>query len=358
MPSTYFRISLASFDTSLLPPAAREVGTPAFQKALTDHFAAEYRSSGRSAFAAVDGDQVAIVSGPPEKSAFDLVVSLLSRGRIKEGLPLMEQLFASNQQNADIAYNLGIAYNALNRFDEAIDKLELATRLSPTYARAWAGLGFALQRLNRNDDALAALNRAVESNPLDSFAHINLAGALASSGKLDEAVLHVRLANDLRPNDPHILYSLARLLEDTDPAKNDEVTALYSTVVNLRPTTDYTELASQAINRRSQVRLKAAVGGELRPDVVRYIQGTLQMLETKSLRQRQEIAAEIAMLGQGGFRLTPDKVYTLNSLPDREFSGLHLVSILYTIFKEIAPTTDMGVDFSAEYEMAVKLKSE
>jgi hypothetical protein len=46
--------------------------------------------------------------------------------------------------------------------------------------------------------------------------------------------------------------------------------------------------------------------------------------------------------------------YTLKSLPG-SFSGLHLVSLLYTGSKLINPMFDCGIDLSQEYARALKL---
>ncbi len=50
----------------------------------------------------------------------------------------------------------------------------------------------------------------------------------------------------------------------------------------------------------------------------------------------------------------PDTKYTLNAIPGR-FSGLHLVAMMYAAFQHIAPGTDVGIDFSKEYETAKEL---
>ncbi len=50
----------------------------------------------------------------------------------------------------------------------------------------------------------------------------------------------------------------------------------------------------------------------------------------------------------------PDK-YTLKSLPGK-FSGLHLLAIMYTAFRQIDPTMETGADFDAEYKAALDLQ--
>lgn len=64
------------------------------------------------------------------------------------------------------------------------------------------------------------------------------------------------------------------------------------------------------------------------------------------------IVFEIAMLGRSGLDINdPSKRYALSSLPGT-FSGLHLVSLMYTRMKRIDPNTDAGIDLSKEFEAA------
>jgi len=53
----------------------------------------------------------------------------------------------------------------------------------------------------------------------------------------------------------------------------------------------------------------------------------------------------------------PSTKYTLKSLPG-EFSGLHLVSIMYAAFARTSPGTDVGIDLSSEYAEALKIFGE
>ena len=52
----------------------------------------------------------------------------------------------------------------------------------------------------------------------------------------------------------------------------------------------------------------------------------------------------------------PDDKYTLKSLPGK-FSGLHLLAIMYTAFRQFDPTMDTGADLSAEFKAATEMQS-
>jgi hypothetical protein len=106
----------------------------------------------------------------------------------------------------------------------------------------------------------------------------------------------------------------------------------------------------------AQKRLKSSSVGGLRPDVAMEIAGALQTLKKLGVQKRQVIALEIAVLGRSGLDINdPEDKYTLKALPGK-FSGLHLLAIMYTAFRQIDPTMDTGADFSAEYQAAVEMQ--
>ncbi|EWS65878.1 hypothetical protein Y695_00855 [Hydrogenophaga sp. T4] len=102
--------------------------------------------------------------------------------------------------------------------------------------------------------------------------------------------------------------------------------------------------------------VKARSLGGYRPDVMRYIADALAVFEEQGPEARQAIALEIALLGNQGLDINnPEQKYSLKSLPG-QFSGLHLLSIMYAAFRQIDPAMELGMDFEAEYQAAVELK--
>lgn len=86
------------------------------------------------------------------------------------------------------------------------------------------------------------------------------------------------------------------------------------------------------------------------------IHGPPDTFKKVGTQRRQTIALEIGMLERSRPDIDdPDDKYTLKALPGK-FSGLHLLAIMYTAFRQIDPTMDTGADFSAEYQAALKLQ--
>ena len=143
-------------------------------------------------------------------------------------------------------------------------------------------------------------------------------------------------------------------LGDEDQLKSAD--ELYQELIRRFPAGDVSNLAREARTRLAQRNLRANAPGGFRPDVMMYIAGALKTFKDVGPRKRQEIALEIAMLGQRGLDINdPEQKYTLKSLPGR-FSGLHLLAIMYAAFRQIDPTVDAGADSSKEYVMAESMQ--
>jgi tetratricopeptide (TPR) repeat protein len=248
---------------------------------------------------------------------------------------------------------LGLAYSELGEFDEAIIRLKRVVAAEPTHAHAWTAIGVAYQRSGKPALALDAFKAAVDANPDDGYALRNYGGGLAGAGKLEEALPLLRKAVARLPDDPQSLYGLASVLESLGGAERAaEADTLQQDIVRRFPASPAAELARESRTRRAHASLRAAVGGGLRPDVMMYIAGALDTFKEVGPQKRQQIAFEIGMLGQGGLDINdPEQKYSLKSLPG-QFSGLHLLALMYTAFQQIDPTVDAGVDFSKEYAAA------
>jgi len=69
----------------------------------------------------------------------------------------------------------------------------------------------------------------------------------------------------------------------------------------------------------------------------------------------RNLGFEVALLGMNGLDINdPTEKYGLKAIPGT-FSGLHLLSIMYAVFKQFSPNDDVGIDLSKEYEAATQL---
>ena len=352
--ATEYKIPLHRFDVNLLPPEARQVGTEAFKTAVMLHFAAEYAAQGQTAMVTVDDGEITVMSFPAESSALDFVLPMLRAGKIAEGVPYLESLTKSAPANSAVLYNLGICYNELGQYDEAVIRLKRAVQLDPQHAHAWVGIGNAYYRMRKHDQALQAYEKAVQLDPNDGYTHRNLGGLLIGFKRLDEAIVHLRKALELMPDDQQAIFGLAAALEEvgTDEAEA-EADSVYQRLILEHPKSPMAAEAEKWRTKYAQKHLKSNSVGGFRPDVVRYIADALKTFDRVGPEKRREIAVEIALLGSTGLDINdPDSKYELKSLPGT-YSGLNLLAIMYSAFHQIDPKMDVGADFSAEYAAAV-----
>ena len=352
-----YKIPLHRFDTNLLPPDARRIGSPAFKDAVLIYFAAEYASKGETAIVTVDDQEISVMAFAAETSALDFILPMLKAGRIAEAVPYLESLTKSAPANGAVLYNLGIAYSELGQYDEAVIRLKRAVQIEPTHAHAWVGIGNAYQRMRKPDQALEAFEKAIEADPDDGYTQRNLGGMLIGFGRLDEAVAHLRKALAILPDDPQAIYGLAHALEQVGTNEADEeADALYLRFIEEHGNSPMVQAAEESRTKFAHKRLKARSAGGFRPDAMMYIAGALQTFNKVGAKQRQVIALEIAVLGRSGLDINdPEAKYKLKSLPGN-FSGLHLLAIMYTAFRQIDPTMDTGADFAAEYQAALQMQ--
>ncbi len=275
--ATEFTIPLHRFDTNLLPADARQVGTDAFRTAVMLHFAAEYAAQGQTAMVTVDDQEITVMAFAAEASALDFVMPMLKGGRIAEAVPYLESLTKSAPANAEVLYNLGIAYSELGQFDEAIIRLKRAVQLDPGHAHAWVGIGTAYHRMRKPDQALEAFEKAVAANPDDGYTRRNLGGILIGFKRVDEAVTHLRRALDLLPDDPQAIFGLATAVEQLGTREADEeADGLYLRFIEEHPNSPMAEQAEKARTAFAHRRLRASSVGGFRPDVMMYISEALQ----------------------------------------------------------------------------------
>lgn len=99
----------------------------------------------------------------------------------------------------NIHNNLGISYDRIGRYREAVEELREALRLDPHYAEARNNLAVAYDRMGMYDEAERELKEAIVLNPQYAEAHSNLGNAYSRSGRYGEAIEELETALKLNP---------------------------------------------------------------------------------------------------------------------------------------------------------------
>jgi tetratricopeptide (TPR) repeat protein len=115
------------------------------------------------------------------------------------------------------AYLRGEALRALERYQEAIGPLELASRDPTDAIAARLALGWCYKRTGRIDLAIRELEKALVKEPDDALIHYNLACYQSLAKDRGEALRHLRKAIRLEP-------AYRRMVDqesDFDPLRDD-----------------------------------------------------------------------------------------------------------------------------------------
>ena len=161
-----------------------------------------------------------------------LGLALVELGRDEDAAPLLEAALKSNPQDASLLFGLGLAYLRMKRpevktvierlaattngepfahllrgqncladsdFQNAVEALEAAAKLSDDLPRLHFSLGVAYLRTGRNQEAIRAFERELRRMPHDYWTLYYLAFLHDAEGRLDAARESAQLALALQP---------------------------------------------------------------------------------------------------------------------------------------------------------------
>lgn len=347
-----FAISVDDFDKTVLPSHARTPGTDAFSHEVSQFFKKEFAAFKGRAQIVVDAKNIEVrwQSDPKWPHPMQVIKRKLEGGQHAEAIELLEKLRRYQPNDVAVLCNLGMALSDTGQLDKAEQILRHAVNVAPDHVDARVALSVALARKGRPAEAIPFLREAAAQDPTNPWAHRNLGGCLLTLGQLAEAETSLRRAVELNSADPQSLFGLAQVLQAKGEPK--EADTLYIKVIALDERGSIAEAARQERTKLAQQSFRAAMPGVERPDAVMYCLSAMQLFEKMKSEEIKKIGFEIALLGQKGLSTSePAPKYGLKSLPG-QFSGLHLVCLMYVAFKKVAPEHDISFDLKKEYEMA------
>jgi Flp pilus assembly protein TadD len=106
---------------------------------------------------------------------------------------------------------LAVALLGQRRFAEAVDILQTAVQLKPTWRELHYNLGYASAQLGRTNEAISHLRNALDRDPNYVPTYTALAELLSGRGEMDEARRVLSHALSLSPADPRATALLKRI---------------------------------------------------------------------------------------------------------------------------------------------------
>ena len=95
---------------------------------------------------------------------------------------------------------------------------------------------------------------------------------------------------------------------------------------------------------------------EKNPAAVFYFLDAFKRFDAMTPDEIRNVALEIALIGRAGLDYaSPEEKYKLRAIPNRKFSGLHLMCLMYAGFKRTSPEHDLGMDLNDPFLTAIQL---
>ncbi len=135
----------------------------------------------------------------------------LERKDFNSAANLLKRSLDQDSGQKDGWEDLGLAYAALYRHDEAVNAFRKQIEADAFHSRANGDLAAELQQQSKFDEALAAYRKQVEITPGDKNAHKNLGLLLVQTHHEAEALPELETAATIPPDDPEVKLALARL---------------------------------------------------------------------------------------------------------------------------------------------------
>jgi len=138
----------------------------------------------------------------------------LRRRRFSEAENFFKESIQLNGMEPRTHYSLGMALQYEKKYDDALGAFDKASKVDPTYIKAYTAQGILLARMNRLDDAMAKFRSAISIQGADNT---SLADAYAGMGlvnfkqkKFDDAVRAYQKAVEMDPKSDDALFNLGK----------------------------------------------------------------------------------------------------------------------------------------------------
>lgn len=167
------------------------------------------------------------------EDAVDLAIQYHQAGQLAEAGSIYRQVLQVDPRHADALHYLGVISHQQEDPETAVELISKAIQSAPDNASYHSNLGEAFRALGRFDEATAAYEKALTIDPAFAMAHNNLANVLADSGQKNDALARYDKAAALLPDDPEIQLNRANLLMEL--ARSREAVQAYRNLIEQFP---------------------------------------------------------------------------------------------------------------------------
>jgi tetratricopeptide (TPR) repeat protein len=352
-----FSVPEAEFDLALLPEAARQRGSRAFQEAVTSYFKDAYREAGGRVDVGFAGGAIEVNWEPQsgQVPASATITSHLEAGRYDEAIPLLRTRLQLEPDHVESLYNLGMVCSDRMELKEARQLLRRAVELDPSHVNPQVALGIAALRDPDTAAARAPLEKAVVLEPSNPFARRTLGLLLLMEDETGAALPHLRAAAEVAADDPINLFTYAQaLLAIEEESHVAEADALFKQALRLAPVGELAEKIKNQLRKLADRVMRSNAQGMPRMDAVEYLISALQAYRELEPEGQKQLLAEVVALSQRGLAINdPSQKHTLRHYRDGStVSALDAACVYYAGVQLLLPGQDPGLDLGRENALA------
>ena len=195
-----------------------------------------FKRSGRSKKAAELYHQI-LASEPNQAEAlYSLGVMAQEAGRMEEAIQLLAQSLQVNSNNVEALTALAGILQNQRQFAEAQEFYQAALAIAPDAAHLHSNLGLVLNELQRPGEAILCYQRALELDPKLYAAHTNLGGIFQRQGEWKKALECYGRALALNPKLAVVWANMGAILNDQEQFA--EAVRYHEAALKLEPTLD------------------------------------------------------------------------------------------------------------------------
>jgi len=164
-------------------------------------------------------DQLQAMSEEQFQRQMSQAARLLSMGKAKDAIPLLERCYGLHPENIDVLTNLGGAYILAGKHRHAVPHLEKASELGPENPAVWSNLAAAYLGIlvtatkDKQSRALAAYARVIEIDPGYPNVHYNIGLIHVDRREWDKAYAAFTRAIETNPHDQDAINMRNRVEE-------------------------------------------------------------------------------------------------------------------------------------------------
>jgi protein O-mannosyl-transferase len=135
--------------------------------------------------------------------------------------------------NSRAWYSLGLIYEEMGSYEEAIKYYSRAVILSPHYDEAWYNEGLSLFNIRKNEDAIKCFDEAIKINPGYHEAWYNKGLSFVNLNKNEDAIKCFDEAIKIKPDKIGAWNNKGNLLSSIN--RNEEAVICYNRVLEIKP---------------------------------------------------------------------------------------------------------------------------